>query len=641
MTVRSVLGRGVGRSPRGFTQRVGVVAFAAVAVAACGSGSTGPTASGSTTGSDLFNPTNFDTSTVSWLAGNANTGGTPVMGGTLKIEGSSDLSAAADPQAEYETTGFGLERAYTRQLVEYPASTNFNKAVTLQPDAASAMPTVSADGLTYTFTLRSGLMWNTSPPRPVTSQDFQRGILRNCDPTLAPNGNPGYYISTIAGFKAYCTAFEGSNPSESPTARAKFINDGMTSVTGITTPDANTIVFTLTQPATDFTSILALPFASAAPVEYLKYTPLAPGNVLYSDGPYAITTYNVGHEIILTRNAAWSQSTDTIRHQYLSEIDVKVDLAGSAAQTEVQQDMQAGTADLAWNTGVPTASIQGLETPTWNTQLGTFPAPGVTNPYLVFNVQSPNNSGALGKVAVRQALEYAIDKVAIGKIYGGASLNQPLNQVIGPGAEGYQPINTYATKNGTGDPAKCKSMLQAAGYAPGSITLKDYYRNSGNHPAVFQEVQADFGRCGVTVVGTPIATGYYGSSGIGVTTPDGLKAGHWDITEPGWVPDWFGPTNGRATLPDLFDGTLSFPGTDWGGYDDPAVDTLVNNAEAATTISAAASLWHQADVQIMKDAPFVPFQTQLTPVFRSSRVHNAFYLPFSEGYDYTQIWVSA
>jgi len=78
-----------------------------------------------------------------------------------------------------------------------------------------------------------GLMWNTTPPRPVTSQDFARGILRNCDPTLAPNGNPGYYVSTIQGFKAFCTAFENSNPAESPAARATFINNGMTSVSGI------------------------------------------------------------------------------------------------------------------------------------------------------------------------------------------------------------------------------------------------------------------------------------------------------------------------------------------------------------------------------------------------------------------------
>jgi peptide/nickel transport system substrate-binding protein len=619
---------------------MGVVGIVALAAVACGSTSTTGSPSGSPQGSDLFNPANFSTSTVSWLAANQNASGTPVMGGTLKVEGSTDLSAAADPQGEYETIAFGLERTYTRQLVSYPASSNFNTAVSLVPDAASAMPTVSSDGLTYTFTLRSGLMWNTSPPRPVTSQDFARGILRNCDPTLAPNGNPGYYISTIQGFKAFCTAFENSNGSESPAARATFINNGMTSVSGIKTPDSKTIVFTLTQPATDFDSILALPFASAAPVEYLKYTPLTPGNVMYSDGPYAITTYNVGHEIILTKNAAWTQSADTIRHQYVNEIDVKLDLAGSAAATEVQQDMQAGTADLSWNTDVPPADVEGLESPSWNAQLGTFPAPGTTNPYLVFNVLSPNNTGALGNVKVRQALEYAIDKVAMGKIYGGASLNQPLNQVIGPGAEGYVQFNDYPSTNNQGNPGKCKSLLAAAGY-PKGLTLKDYYRNSGNHPAVFQEVQSDFQKCGVTVVGTAIATGYYGSSGIGVTSAAGLKAGKWDITEPGWIPDWFGPTNGRATLPDILDGQLSYPGSDWGGFDDPAVDALVNQAESATSLSAAATAWHQADEQVMKDAAFVPFQTQLTPLFRSSRVHNAIFQPFSEGYDYTQIWLSS
>src|ERR1022692_898611 len=128
MTLGSVLARGAGESPRGLTKRIGFVGVAAVAVVACGSTSSSPTASGSGA-SDLFNPANFNTSTVSWLGANQNASGTPVMGGTLKIEGSTDLSAAADPQAEYETIAFGLERTYTRQLVSYPASSNFNKAV--------------------------------------------------------------------------------------------------------------------------------------------------------------------------------------------------------------------------------------------------------------------------------------------------------------------------------------------------------------------------------------------------------------------------------------------------------------------------------------------------------------------------------
>jgi peptide/nickel transport system substrate-binding protein len=148
-----------------------ILAFTAVAIAACGSGASAPS-SGAAQGNDLFNPSNFNTANISWLSANQNASGSPVMGGTLQIEGSTDLSAAADPQAEYETIGFTLERAYTRQLLSYPASTDLTKAETAVPDAAASMPIVSTDGLTYTFTLRPGLMWNTNPPRAVTSTDF-------------------------------------------------------------------------------------------------------------------------------------------------------------------------------------------------------------------------------------------------------------------------------------------------------------------------------------------------------------------------------------------------------------------------------------------------------------------------------------
>jgi peptide/nickel transport system substrate-binding protein len=321
-----------------------------------------------------------------------------------------------------------------------------------------------------------------------------------------------------------------------------------------------------------------------------------------------------------------------------------MDLSGSAAANEVQQDIVAGTTDLSFNTDVPTSDLASLSSHS-DSRFGSFPAPGTTNPYLVFNVQSNNNNGALKNVKVRQALEYALDKVALTKIYGGPQFNQPLNQVIGPGAQGYVPFNDYPTPNNQGDPAKCKQLLSAAGY-PNGLTLKDYYRDSGKHPAIFQEVQADFKACGVTVVGTPISTGYYGSKGIGVSASTlqagqaELAQGAWDITEPGWVPDWFGPTNGRATLPDLFDGQLSFPGTDWGGYDDPKVDSLVTQAEATSNVQQASNLWHQADVAVMADAPFIPFMTQLTNLMRSTRVHNAIWLPFSESYDLSQIWVS-
>jgi peptide/nickel transport system substrate-binding protein len=575
-----------------------------------------------------------------WLAANVNAVGTPVYGGTLKIEGNEDVSAFLDPQGEYGAVGNIVERAFTRQLVSYPASTNLVTSESIVPDAATAMPTTSADGLTYTFHIKSGVMWNTSPARQVTSQDFKRGIERTCDPTLAMDGNPAYYTATIAGFLAFCTPFAAMDPASSPTARAAYINGH--DVSGIQTPDSSTIVFTLTQPATDFLNILALPFASAAPVEDLSYVPVRPGNPLYSDGPYQISTYEiskagVGQEIDLDRNPAWSQSSDSIRRDYVKAIDIKLDMTGAGVPEEVQDDLITGAADLEWDTQVPANDVGTLTNPAWNPQYGAFPSPGDTKQYLQFNVLSPNNNGALGNVKVRQALEYAIDKVAINEISGGSSLNEPLNQVIGPGAEGYVPFNDYPTKDNEGDPGKCKSLLAAAGY-PNGLTLKGIYiafLTSG--PQVEQEVKTDFGECGVTVEGIPIATGpseYYGPSGLGASAAV-LKEGTWDFTPTtGWGPDWFGPTNGRAILPDLF--TLP----DAGGYHDPAVDALIEEAESALTLSEASGYWHEADEKVMADAAFIPMVTELVPLFRSARVHNAIFSNFSQSYDITQVWLS-
>ena len=79
---------------------------------------------------------------------------------------------------------------------------------------------------------------------------------------------------------------------------------------------------------------------------------------------------------------------------------------------------------------------------------------------------------------------------------------------------------------------------------------------------------------------------------------------------------------------------------DLGGFDDPAVDALVAQAQDAPTLTAATNLWHNADQQVMAAAAFIPLQTQLIPMFRSARVHNAIFSPQNGNYDITQIWLS-
>jgi peptide/nickel transport system substrate-binding protein len=106
------------------------------------------------------------------------------------------------------------------------------------------------------------------------------------------------------------------------------------------------------------------------------------------------------------------------------------------------------------------------------------------------------------------------------------------------------------------------------------------------------------------------------------------------------VPDWYG-NNGRAIIEPLFDGRNYGPNSvDYGDYNNPVVNALIDKALAAPDQSTAATYWHQADMQIMKDAAIVPLQTQKTALYRSSRVQNAIFLPFSQAYDLTQIWLS-
>jgi ABC-type transport system substrate-binding protein len=580
-------------------------------VAACGSGS----GSGSS-------------SNASPSAGNA------TNGGTLKLLGSGDVDHL-DPASAYYTVSYTLERAFTRQLVSYPSSSQIGAATAVAPDLASALPTtgnggISADGLTYTFHLRPGVQWNTSPPRAVTAGDVVRGLQRICNPA-SPSGALSYYEDTIAGFTAFCDGFAKVDAS-SPAAMATYMNSH--AVSGIKAPDASTVVITLTRPASDFLNIMAMPFASAAPVEYLTYVPdsAAFRQHTVSDGPYAITTYQAGSKILLDRNPAWSQSADPLRHQHVSSISIT---EGQGSDQAVQQQLQAGTADLSWDLPVPTADLSQLRS-SKNPDFAIYPSAS-NNPYLVFNLRSPKNSGALGKLKVRQALEYAVDKTAIGSIYGGPALNTPLDQVIPPGQSGYVPFDLYPTSGHNGDPATCKTMLAAAGY-PNGLTLTDVARNSGNHPAVAQSVQADLAKCGVTTKIVSVSQGdYYGKY---LNSPAATSAGTWDISEPGWVADWYG-NNGRSFIAVLFDGRKYGPNTvDYGDYNSPTVNALIDKAESAPSAATAATYWHQADEQIMKDAAFIPFETQKVPAFHSSRVKNALWSPFAQSYDITNLWLN-
>ncbi|HEY6481629.1 MAG TPA: ABC transporter substrate-binding protein [Streptosporangiaceae bacterium] len=573
--------------------------------------------------------------------------GTPVSGGTLRIVAASGPDHI-DTVPAYYTPDYMLERGYARQMLAYPASpatsvtsAAWKKATTPVPDAATVVPSTTNGGITnggktYTFHIKKGVDWDSTPVRQVTSADFIREFKTFCNP--APGGfvgNIGYFQDTIAGLKSYCdseTAFFAKS-SNKPTAAniAKFQNSN--TISGLSAPNSSTLQVNLTGPASDFLFIMSLPFTSARPVEYESYVPnsLELDQHTLSDGPYKITSYLPGKSIGMARNSAWKQSTDQIRHQYVS--NVQVTLGVTSAQTQLT-DMQAGSQDLPMDTSINPPSLPSLEA----AKKPNFSINAWTDvfPYVVFNLRSPNSGGAMANVKVRQAIEYGIDKSAVQKVYGGPTVTTQLGSIIPPGNVGAASSAMYPQANGGANTAKCKSTLAASGVK--NLTLNYLYPNDSVNTSVFTAIQASLKQCGITLNGkAEPGSSFFTDLG---NAPVNNKPGTWDMGQPGWIPDWFG-LNGRTILPPFFQTDCQVNTINYGCYSSKTMDNLITQAEAATSTSSAASLWGQANTLAMQQALIVPLQSQLFPMYTSSRIHGpGAFQPNIGDPDITNLWIS-
>lgn len=554
---------------------------------------------------------------------------TPVTGGTLKIVGNGDVDHL-DTCCAYYTTTYELMRMVTRQLVSYPATTNVADQAIPVPDMATW--SISSGGLKYTFKIKSGVKWDApSGARQVTSEDEVAGLKRLCNP-VSPAPPLPYWTNNIAGMKSYCAGFQAIKLPTTPTAEIAALKSYMGShqISGLSTPNSSTLVITLMHPSSDFINIMALPMSSPVPAEVNNYLPASVqlAKAWISDGPYTITSYTPNVSYTLAKNPAWAGSSDPIRHQYFNAVDITM---GQSA-TAVQQQLQTGTADLEWDTTVPTAAVPGLVSSHNPGFIADFFG-GIE--YMAFNTKATSNGGALQKASVRQALQYCVNKRHLIQVTGGPVINAASSHILPPQITGYQSFNPYPSTNDEGNPAKCKSMLAAAGY-PHGLTLTFAFPNNPPYPATATAMQADFAKGGVTLKFDEQPT--QGAYFTYVETPANLK--HWDLALGLWFPDWTG-NGAQSYFSPLIDGRQYTTGsTDYGDYNDPAVDQLIDSALSSASVSKAAQLWAQADKLVMtKDPAWVPLLNQALPQFVGTNVVHAIYVPFIGNVDPTNLWV--
>jgi peptide/nickel transport system substrate-binding protein len=280
---------------------------------------------------------------------------TPVPGGTLTIALPTEpahLNSAIDTTQQVKVVA---SKIYSG-LVKYDLNMN------MQPDLAQSW-NVSADGRTITFNLRRGVKWHDG--RDFTSADVAYSIMKGFGPN---NG----------------------------LVRATFSN-----VETVRTPDANTAVLVMRQPAAALMNALPVATATILPAHLYDNTDIRtnPANLKpVGTGPFRFVEWRRGSAIVVERNPNYFETGKPYLDRIVFRVIPDTQSRGAA--------VESGEADMVFHSTAAASDAR---------RLGALPKLQLTTngyyfdstvAFMEVNMDHP----ILGKADVRRALAHAIDR---------------------------------------------------------------------------------------------------------------------------------------------------------------------------------------------------------------------------------------
>ena len=517
------------------------------------------------------------------------------QGGTLKIVSNGDADYL-DPQRTYSTIGIALQRVLNRQLLTYRAAPADKGGLDLVPDLAKAMPSVSADKLTYTFELKDGIKFEDGAE--ITAADVKYGVERSFElDTLS--GGPEHMRQTLAGGLGYQGAYRD------PKGLSSIKVDG-----------DKTISFTLKQPYADFLYVAALP--TTTPVQRSKDTRDKFNLRPTSTGPYKIASYKPEKEIILDRNPNWDRATDDVRKAYVDRIEVTegVDTA------DILSRIESGDADLSLDTTVEPQDIARVTSDPVLSKQSSKVNTGCVR-YLSLNTKV----APFDNPKVREAMQYAVNKETYRTARGGPTAGDFATSMLPP-TFGQERFDLYPAPP-TGDPEKAKRLFAEAGYPGGKILM--LATNAGKGLASAQAVQAALRPYGMQVELKQVAPGVF-------FTELGTPSKNYAMGIAGWCADWPSPS---TYLGPNFDGTqIKANGNqNYSQLNDPEINELIATANRESDQDKANATWFEIDRKVMETGAIVPLLYDSALFFHSARAKNAFIHPYFVHEDFSLVAV--
>jgi peptide/nickel transport system substrate-binding protein len=512
---------------------------------------------------------------------------TPQQGGTAA---SASAAASANPESKtVRALIIARDFAIFDPMIAGPANTQFQMVQAMYdalvrfkpgkttPDAIEAdlaeKWTTSADGLTWTFTLRKGVQFHKGFGE-VTAEDVKFTYDRQLDKTQG-----GSYSGDYTGLKS------------------------------VDVVDPQTVKFTLTSRDPYFLVKLAnyhggFIVSKKAVTQYGKDFRTNP----IGTGPFQFKEYRPTDRVVMTYNKDYWRGTPkvgTIEWLFIVEPSAQL-LALKSGQIDMGRlDRDQPMVDDLRAAGLDVSVTAPL---LWNVHLNMVTEPRFKD------------------IRVRQAFAYGSDRNAWAAFFG---------KDLAKAASTPYPENSYAGLTGAEVPAdlkypydvnKAKALLAEAGF-PNGLDFNIDASESSVFPKMWQIAQEQWAKFGVRLKLRTVDQATYDNglrkSQIPIIIDGGNRVPIADV----FLGEWFAGKAATSTPTGLKNSSQY-------GVAIPGIDSFVTAARATTDEKTIIDQYKQAELKILKDVPVVPLIQLYTPIVKQKYVDVGYTLEDSLTYAY-------
>jgi len=469
-----------------------------------------------------------------------------------------------DPALSYTQEGWEIMWNVYLPLIGYKHVAGPDGAM-IVPYLAQDLPKVTDGGKTYTLTLRKGVKYSDGTP--VKASDFAVAIERDFKVD-----SPGVgFFGNIVGADTF-----SKNPKSGH-------------ISGITTNDkTGEITIKLNAPQGDFTNILATMFAAPVPADSPAKD--ASTNPLPSTGPYMIQSYKPNKQAIVVRNPNFDAALYNGNVPSGNPDKMTIDIVGD--DTVALQRVISGQDDYDYHQ-IPTDRLATTQQK-YPDQIKVY-TPANTYYFFMNNRVAPFDN-----LKVRQAVNYAINRDALVRIYGG--LAQPTENVLPPTYPSYKKHDLYPYNL-----AKAKKLIAESGQKGASVTVWNHDR--GNDPKATAYLTDVLNSIGLKAKEKIINSGVYWST-------VGNQATKAQIGFADWFQDYPHPLDWIDVMLNG-DRITQTHNNNYANYDNATVNAKIADLKQEPTLTDSVnSQWATLDDTIIKDAPWAAFlNRQFTDFF--------------------------